>query len=122
MLLLEEIKMDTLTKLFHSTARLTGIVGATLLFSASPVWADKCSKGDRVSLPDCIETQSQENGWWITNNCSHTVTIKFDQPGSDARVDVAPGSPTRSPRMFTSAGKPEAKLSCCPRYNSCSNG
>ena len=113
--------MNILTKPLRSTARLTGIVGAMLLFSASPVWADKCSKSDRVSLPDCVETQSQANGWWVDNNCSHPVTIKFDQPGSDARLTFQPDSPGRSGRSFTSQGKPEAKLSCCPRYNSCSN-
>lgn len=103
----------------------TTIAMTLVLASATPAFADNCGKSDRVTPPKCVyimgNTNDGESGTYsIRNECSHAVTLKWDQSGSDHRQTF---QPTSADGDFTHV--PQSKysrrtiISCCPRYNSC---
>jgi hypothetical protein len=99
------------------------VLAAIFTLNASPSFADNCGKDDRVSVPACVKLSGASiikrgatyAGWDVANRCEHPVTLKFDQPGKDVRITV--GTPER---VKVDADR-SAKISCCPRYNSCEN-
>lgn len=93
------------------------LVALVTTLAASSAYADDCGEKDRVPLPVCAKTgkiQGTKPGIWVHNLCSHPITVKFDKPGGDARVDVSAGK-----RHDQETPPDTTKVTCCPRYNSC---
>ena len=95
------------------------------LGSGAVLAGDKCGKDDRVKLPSCATWKRVEvDGEWVdraTNNCSETITVKFDITSgkTDKRYDIAPGN---HEDVDTSSGSAVRSVTCCPRYNRCDFG
>ena len=86
--------------------------------------ADRCGRGDRVTLPSCVSNYVRSNSYWARNYCDYTVTIKADiKNGSDHRFDLDYDE-SRSHHInefdYNIGRKRVRSLSCCPRYNRCS--
>lgn len=124
---------------------LTGALAAVFLLPGQ-LYADKCGKKDRVSLPSCVASviAPDKKSFQLQNNCSHTVTIKADiDNDSDDLITMSPGviasGLARGGSQVTLAVRESNKymrgankimnvfkggasvraLKCCPRYNRC---
>lgn len=85
--------------------------------TASSAHADDCSESDRVALPLCAKSgliQGTIVGRFVQNLCSHPITVKFAQSGSDVRRDIPAGTWHEEKPLAN-----DVAVSCCPRYNSC---
>jgi hypothetical protein len=102
----------TLKNLFVSL-----MVMVAVNLTASSAHADDCSESDRVALPLCAKSgliQGTIVGRFVQNLCSHPITVKFAQSGSDVRRDIPAGTRHEEKPLAN-----DVAVSCCPRYNSC---
>ena len=110
-----EFAMYPNRKLNKANATQIWAIGLALVFgvfSSSGVYADKCGKNDRVSLPGCASVDGNR----VTNNCSFSVTVKWDVAGApDNRKTIGPGK-SATGGFFPLSTR---KISCCPRYGRC---
>lgn len=58
---------------------------------APAAFADDCGSDDRVAVPKCVYYGILIADPWVKNGCSHPVTLKWDQSGSDHRQTFQPG-------------------------------
>ena len=95
------------------------MIASVVALSASSARADDCGSSDRVPLPACASTgriQGTKPGLFVHNLCKYPITVKFDKPGSDLRLDIPAGT-----RIDQETPPDDTKLSCCPRYSQCAD-
>ncbi len=110
--------MSAFVRAVKSISCLICVVALLFAMTTFPSLADDCGKSDRVAVPQCLDIKAGNGVWNYKNNCSHAVTLKFDQSGADRRPTLKERS---QGGLFFNRYKESAKISCCPRYNSCSN-
>ena len=87
------------------------------LFTAALAYAEKCRNRDRVELPSCAKEIRTDSKVKVVNECSFPITVKWDIAiFPDYRRDIAPGEE----REFGSFLMKINSVSCCSRYNQCS--
>ena len=110
-------------EIYSTIMKVIGLAVCITLIGLSviaPAFADDCGREDRVTVPKCvyygITTVADP---WVRNDCSHPVTLKWDQSGSDHRQTFQPGEYKST--LSKVKGEDRTRIYCCPRYNSCAN-
>ena len=108
----------------HRTTTIMALFACLGLFAASPAAADRCEKGDRVSLPSCVDDLWTRGASQIRvrvdNHCDYPVTVKVDiRHQRDKRFTVQAGG-SRDEKYTVLPWASVRNIKCCPRYNRCS--
>ena len=80
--------MSAFVRAFKSVSCLICVVAVLFAMTTFPSLADDCGKSDRVTVPQCLDIKAENGAWKYKNNCSHAVTLKFDQSGKDKRPTI----------------------------------
>lgn len=101
--------------------RITAVM--ILIVFATPAYADKCGKGNRVSMPSCAHVyiskiaEVKDRSWSIANRCDFDITYKVDvRVLRDKRKTVRAGGNSRGRIDWPGTIR---NIKCCPRYNRC---